>query len=371
MKKIFVTKPWDFWIFILTIVLVSLGIIMVFSASTPLAKNLFNNINHFLTRQLAAAGIGLVCMVFFSFLDYRLFRKLHYPILAVGLILLILVLIPGIGMVYNNARRWISIGFFEFQPSEVYKLCIIFFLAATITNLNENIRKFFRGVFPLMMLLAVSAFLLLRQPHLSVSVILVLLFLVMLFAGGARLLHFFFMGAAGFAGLTYIALYTDYMSTRIQSFLDPFRFAQDEGYQVVQSLYAIGSGGLFGRGLGRSIQKFLYIPEPHNDFIFSVMAEELGFFSVSLVIILFFLLTFRGFRTAIRCKDKFGSLLAMGISSLLFIQVVLNIAVVTGSVPPTGIALPLFSAGGTALVIFMIQIGILLNVSRQVSIDAK
>ncbi|MFO7637123.1 MAG: putative lipid II flippase FtsW [Clostridia bacterium] len=367
MKDFITKKPWDFWMFIFAIILVSMGIIMVFSASTPYAKSRFDNIYHFLTGQLFAAGIGFIAMVLLSFVNYKIYRKFHFLFLAIGLLLLVLVLVPGIGKVYSDARRWIVLGPLEFQPSEIYKLCIIIFMAASLSNVKDKPLTFFKGFCPYILLMVASAVLLLLQPHMSATVIILLLSLIMLYIGGARIWHFLTVGIPGALILSYIAIYTDYMSVRIRSFLDPFKYALDEGYQVVQSLYAIGSGGLLGRGLGRSMQKFLYIPEPQNDFIFAVLAEELGFVGVVVVISLFFLLVFRGVRTAIRCEDPFGRLLAIGVSSLIFIQAALNIAVVTGSVPPTGITLPLFSSGGTGLLVFMVAIGILLNVSRHTS----
>ena len=364
MKYDLTKKPWDFWIFIFSIILIAMGIIMVFSASTPFAKSNFNNIYYFLTGQLFAAAIGFVIMLIVSMIDYRIYKKYALYILLAGFVVLILVLIPGIGKVYNNARRWIEFGPIRFQPSEIFKLCIIIFTAASISNRQDKINKFFKGFCPYILLMGISAALLLKQPHMSGTIIILMLVIIIMYAGGAKIWHFLLFGIPGALGLTYVALYTDYMNERIMSFLDPFKYASDEGYQVVQSLYAIGSGGLFGKGLGRSMQKFLYIPEPQNDFIFAIIAEELGFIGVVVVIALFFLLVFRGIKTAIYCEDKFGSLVACGISSLIFLQTALNIGVVTGSIPPTGISLPLFSSGGTSLLLFMIEIGILLNISR-------
>ncbi|HPQ45774.1 MAG TPA: putative lipid II flippase FtsW [Clostridia bacterium] len=354
----------DFFIIVFTLILIAIGLVMVFSASTPAAKNQFNDIYHYLKQQLVAFGIGFIAMVTASFISYKVYRKYAYIIYGIALLLICLVLIPGIGTVYNDARRWITIGGFDLQPSEIYKFAIIVLFARLLTEEKIMPDKFFKGYLLFIGILGVSAFLLIMEPHLSGTIIVMMLGLVLLFIGGAKLWHLALTVVVGGAGLAAVSYYIEYMWTRVVTWLDPFAYAQGEGYQVVQSLYAIGSGGLLGQGAGKSMQKFLYIPEPQNDFIFAILAEELGFLGVAVVIILFFLLLYRGIKTAADCEDKFGGLLATGITSLIFIQAVLNIAVVTGSVPATGISLPFFSAGGTGLVMFMGEIGILLNISR-------
>jgi cell division protein FtsW len=358
------TKPFDFLIFIFTLILIALGIIMVFSASTPVAKSQFNDIHHYLRQQLYAFGIGFVAMIAASFIHYKVYSKIAFYIYGISLILIILVLVPGIGTIYQNARRWITIGPYDLQPSEIYKFAIMVLLAKMIAEKKPDARKFWSGLMVYVLILGVTAFLLLKEPHLSGTIIVTAIGVVLLFAGGAKIWQLGLLAVFGGAGLTAVALYTDYMSDRIMAWFDPFKYASGEGYQVVQSLYAIGSGGFFGRGAGKSMQKFLYIPEPQNDFIFAILAEELGFLGVLVVMVLFFLLLYRGIRVAVNSRDKFAKLLATGISSLIFIQAALNIAVVTGSVPATGITLPFFSAGGTGLVMFMGEIGILLNISR-------
>ncbi|MBN2558709.1 MAG: putative lipid II flippase FtsW [Clostridia bacterium] len=364
MEKTERQKPFDFLIFAFTLILIALGIVMVFSASTPAAKNQFNDIYHYLRQQLYAFAIGFAAMITASFVNYNIYKKLAYWIFGAALIMIILVLVPGIGTIYNGARRWFTIGSFDLQPSEIYKFAVIVLFAKMLSDDRIKVRKFFSGFLPFIGIIAVSSFLLIKEPHLSGTIIVAAVCMILLFAGGARLWHLLMMFAAGGSALAAVALYTDYMSDRIMSWLDPFKYMQGDGYQVVQSLYAIGTGGLLGKGAGKSMQKFLYIPEPQNDFIFAILAEELGFIGVVVVLSLFFLLLYRGIKIAAGSRDKFACLMATGITSLIFIQAVLNIAVVTGSVPATGISLPFFSAGGTGLVMFMGEIGILLNISR-------
>ncbi|MBN2851636.1 MAG: putative lipid II flippase FtsW [Clostridia bacterium] len=364
MKKLFVTKPFDYWIFVFAMMLISLGIVMVFSASTPYAKMKFDNIYYFLNKQLLAAGIGLILMLAVSFIDYRLFKKVAIPAIALGFILIIIVLIPGIGQIYNGSRRWIDWGP-GFQPSEFFKIALIIFLSYSISKNQEHMSKFFKGLMYHLLFLAVAALLLLREPHLSATVIISLVTIIMLFIGGVKIYQLIILGVIGGGGLAAFAFLTEYTNDRLTMFLDPFKDPLDLGYQLVQSFFAIGSGGLLGRGLGKSIQKFLYMPEQHNDFIFSILAEELGFIGCVVVIGLFFMLVYRGIRVAVQCEDTFGKLLASGISVLFFLQAILNIAVVTGSVPTTGISLPFFSYGGTNLVVSMFEVGILLSISRQ------
>ena len=357
-------RPFNFLIFTFTLILIALGIVMVFSASTPAAKNQFDNIYHYLYQQLIAFGVGLVALLAASFVNYKLYKKFAWFIYGAAIVLLGLVLIPGIGTIYNGAQRWITIGSFDLQPSEIYKFALIVLFSKLLSEDKIKTGKFFKGYMLYIGILIVSAVLLILEPHLSGTIIVLIIGMVLLFAGGAKLWHMLVTIIPALAGLGYIAMYTEYMKERIVTWLDPFAYAQGEGYQVVQSLYAIGSGGLLGKGAGKSMQKFLYIPEPQNDFIFAILAEELGFFGVVVVIVLFVMLMYHGIKVAKNSPDKFSGLMATGISALIFIQATLNIAVVTGSVPATGISLPFFSAGGTGLVMFMGEIGILLNISR-------
>ncbi len=364
MEKTRKKKPFNFLIFSFTLILIALGIVMVFSASTPAAKNQFDNIYHYLHQQLIAFGVGLAAMLAASYVNYNVYKKIAWFIFGGALLLLVLVLIPGVGTVYNNARRWITIGAFDLQPSEIYKFAIIVLFSKLLSDEKMQNRKFWKGYIIYIGILLISAGLLISEPHLSGTIIVVSIGMVLLFAGATKIWHILVTVVPGVAGLGLVAYYFEYMRIRVITWMDPFAYAQGDGYQVVQSLYAIGSGGLLGKGAGKSMQKFLYIPEPQNDFIFAILAEELGFIGVIVVISLFVMLMYQGIKVAKNSSDKFAGLMATGISALIFIQAALNIAVVTGSVPPTGISLPFFSAGGTGLVMFMGEIGILLNISR-------
>lgn len=356
-------KPIDFWIFISVLILLSLGLIMVLSASMPTAYNTNRDVYYFFKKQLFYAVIGIAVMFITANIDYKKIGKLSPILLAGSIVLLILVLIPGIGRETKDTWRWIYYPI-QFQPSEIAKLAVILFFSYSLSRRKSRLDSFFKELFPYLLLLGLISYLLSRQPHLSCTIIIILVAAIILFCAGAKIRHFIVLSLPVMAGFAaYISL-VPYMLERVQSFIDPFKDPLNKGYQAVQSLYAIGSGGLFGRGLGRSMQKFLYIPEPHNDFIFAVLAEELGFIGVLAVLLLFMILIWRGIKVAMNCRDKMGSLMAIGITSLIGVQSLLNVAVVTASIPPTGVSLPFFSFGGTSLVLFMTEVGILLNISR-------
>jgi cell division protein FtsW len=357
-------KPFDFWIFITILVLLSLGIIMVFSASAPAAYTWNNDIYYFLKNQLMFALIGFVAMFFAMNTEYRRLAKFAVPLLIISIVMLILVLIPGIGEEINGSRRWLNLGITNFQPSELGKLALILFLANSLSKRKDQLQSFTRGLVPYLLVIGVVAGLIVVETHLSATIIIILVTSIILFSAGARLKHFALMAVPVLAIFALIIYKVDYMKDRVLSFLNPFAYSSKEGFQAVQSLYAIGSGGLFGRGLGKSLQKFLYLPFPYNDFIFSVMAEEQGFVGVLVVMLLFLIFIWRGVKVSMCAPDVFGSLLALGITSLIAVQALLNIAVVTSSCPNTGVALPFFSSGGTSLVFFMTEVGILLNISR-------
>jgi len=368
MKKLLKKQPFDYWIFVFSLMLIALGLVMVFSASTPYAKIAFNDIHFFFNKQVLAALIGFGLMIIFSFINYRVFKKAALGIIVLGFILIIVVLFKGVGQLYNDSRRWLAWGP-GFQPSEFFKLALIIFLAYSISKRQDTINTLFKGVGYHVLFLIAGGILLLREPHLSATVIISIITFIMLFIGGVKFFHLLLTGVIGVGAIYAFATMTEYTNDRLSTFLNPFEDASNLGYQLVQSYYAIASGGVFGRGLGKSIQKFLYMPEQHNDFIFSILAEELGLVGCIVVIVLFFLLVFRGIKVAAGCHDMFGKLLATGISALFFIQAILNIAVVTGLIPTTGISLPFFSYGGTNLVVSMLEVGILLNISRNANRD--
>ncbi len=357
-------KPFDFWIFTTVLVLLSLGIIMVFSASAAYAYNYMQDTYYFLKQQLISAGLGLLVMFVTMQIDYKKLGKWSSLLLVVSIILLILVRIPGIGSKINGAWRWFYIGPLHFQPSEIAKLAVIIFFSYSLSKRKDQLQYFFKGLVPYLLLIGVFAILLILEPHLSGTILIASVACIILFNAGARIRHFVALSLPAAAALVAAVVTSEYRLARVTSFLDPWKDLQGDGWQVVQSLYAIGSGGLFGRGLGHSLQKFLYIPEPHNDFIFSILSEELGFIGVVAVLTLFLIFIWRGIKVSINAPDVFGSLMAVGITSLVGVQVLINVAVVTSSMPVTGMPLPFFSYGGTSLIFLMFGVGILLNISR-------
>lgn len=359
------TKTLDKTLLLIIIILVVFGLVMVFSASAPSASAYQNNPYHYIIRQGIFAVMGLAGMFFFANFDYHKLGKFAFPLLVFSAVLLFAVYIPHVGIVRNNARRWINLGIATLQPSEVVKVSIILFFAYSLSHKKEKIRQFKSGLLPYVLILGFFAGVIAMEPHLSATLIIGMTAVVMLFIAGARLRHFAAMAVpVVLIGIGYI-MKNPYQMQRIITFLDPFADPSDTGFQVVNSLYAIGSGGVFGLGLGQSRQKYLYLPEPQNDFIFSIVCEELGFVGAVLVIVLFALLIWKGIKIAIHAPDKFSSLLVVGIIALVAIQVIINIAVVTSSMPATGMPLPFFSYGGTSLVFIMAQMGVVLSVSRE------
>jgi cell division protein FtsW len=357
-------REYDFWILFTVLVMLAMGTVMVFSASSYSADYYFNNKYHFLLRQLLWGAVGVISMFVFSNIDYRRIAASSPILMVISTIMLALVLIPGIGTVINDSRRWFDLKFTTFQPSEFTKIAMILFFSFSLSKNNDKLKYFFRGLLPYLMVVGVTALLLLKEPHMSATILITLVSVVLLFCAGARVWHFILLavpiGAVGWQ----LIKSAKYRMNRIIAFTDPFKYSSDEGFQVVNSLYAIASGSFFGRGLGRSLQKNLYLPEPHNDFIFAILAEELGFIGAFTVIVLFMLFIWRGIKVAMNAPDMLGSLIAMGITSLIALETIINIAVVTSTVPTTGMPLPFFSAGGTSTVFLLTSIGILLNISK-------
>lgn len=358
-------KPFDFILFIAVLILLSLGLVLVFSASAPTAERMFNNIYHYIKSQLMFAALGMVAMIFAANYDYHKFgKKTVWVLMLTCIILLILVLIPGIGSKANDSWRWIEIAGIRFQPSELTKLALILFFSYNLSKRKKPLNSFFSDLLPYLFVIGIISLLLLLETHLSATIIMIMLAMIILFAGGAKIRHFALLVVPVGAMVAAVITFTDYMTPRITSWLDPWSSPLGAGYQTIQSLYAIGSGGIFGRGLGQSMQKFLYVPEPHNDYIFAILAEELGFVGVLAVLLLFMIFIWRGIKIALNAPDLYGCLIATGITSLIAVQSLFNVAVVTNTVPPTGVSLPFFSSGGTSLVLFMTEVGILLNISR-------
>ncbi|MCD4835988.1 putative lipid II flippase FtsW [Merdimmobilis hominis] len=362
----------DLTFLILVLILLTIGLIMLFSASYANAYYLMGNSFHYISRQMAFAVVGVIAMLAASKIDYHFWRRFAIPMMALSIVLLLVVFaMPPI----NHAHRWIFIGSsFNFQPSEVAKFAVVLLFSHLIDVNYQRMHKFEYGILPFGAILGVLAVLLIAEPHLSGTILIVGLGVIMMIVGGIRLSHLFLAGGAGGTALILLVLVLgkwDRMMGRIEHWLNPFLDPRGEGFQTIQSLYAIGSGGLLGSGIGNSRQKYLYLPEPQNDFIFSIVCEELGLIGAAIIIILFALLLWRGFVIALRAKDKFGCLMAVGLTAQVGLQTILNIAVVTNTVPNTGIGLPFFSYGGTALMMLLAQMGIVLSISRQSSLERE
>lgn len=349
---------------IVTFTLLAVGLIMVYSASAVWADYKFNDSFFFAKRQMLFAGVGIIAMFFIMNIDYWTWRTWAKVILIICFVLLILVLIPGIGNVRNGSRSWIGVGAFSVQPSEFMKIAMIAFLAKFLSENQKAITSFKKGLFPSLGLVFLAFGLIMLQPDLGTGTVMVGTSVVIIFIAGARISHFVGLGLLGVAGFVGLIISAPYRMKRITSFLDPWQDPLDSGFQMIQSLYAIGPGGLFGLGLGQSRQKFFYLPEPQTDFIFAILAEELGFIGGSLILLLFSLLLWRGIRIALGAPDLFGTFLATGIIAMIAIQVMINIGVVTGLMPVTGITLPFLSYGGSSLTLMLMAVGVLLNISR-------
>ena len=378
--------PLDLPFLMLVLLLTAIGVIMMFSASYADALYNMDDPTYYFMRQGLFAIGGVVIMYFMSKINYQTLRWLSVFALVGSIILLVMVKIPGIGASGGGANRWIrAIGPLpRWQPSEAAKLGVILYFSARLSKRNTEKKRHFNkrtysGHFlelldrigflelvPYGVVLVIIAGLLLLQPHLSATILILAIGASILFAAGIRMGWFVAGGAFMTAALWLVVNPTDYMSDRIAIWKNPWTDTQGDGYQIVQSLYAIGSGGLLGLGIGNSRQKFLYLPELQNDYVFPIVCEELGFIGAAMILLLFALLIIRGYWLALHARDRFGALLIVGITTQVAVQVFLNIGVVTNLIPPTGISLPFFSYGGTALVIQLVEMGIVLSVSRQI-----
>ena len=361
--------PVDIPFLLLTLLLLGIGVVMVLSASYASAyydvKNITGgNATYFFTRQLAFAVAGVGAMYIVSRLPMRFFRRISGLTMLIALVLLLAVLV--VGHVSGGGRRWLYLGGVSIQPSEIAKIAVILYFATLICRSGNYMGTFRYGILPFVLILAVIVGLLVMEPHFSASIIILLLGAVMMFIGGTRLVVFILGLIAGGGLFAVMLLASNYASSRITTWRDPFSDTSDAGWQIVQSLYAVGSGGLFGLGLGQSRQKYLYLPEEHNDFIFSIICEELGFIGALLILALFALLIIRGYWIAMHSRDRYSFLVVTGVTSLLAIQVFLNVAVCTNLIPCTGISLPFFSYGGTALLMQLAEMGIILSASRDI-----
>ncbi|GIP39678.1 stage V sporulation protein E [Paenibacillus sp. J31TS4] len=347
-----------------TLLLLAIGVIMVYSASAILSFHDFGDEFYYVKRQLLFAVLGVAAMWTTMNVDYWVWKKYAKIGLLVCFGLLVIVLIPGIGVIRGGARSWLGISSFGIQPSEFAKIGILLFLAKLLSEDHYPIKRFTQGLLPPLGIMGLAFGLIMLQPDLGTGAVLVGASMLIIFTSGARMLHLSMLALVGVAGLVGLILTAPYRLKRITAFLDPWQDPLGAGYQSIQSLYAIGPGRLVGLGFNMSRQKYSYLPEPQTDFIFSIIGEELGFLGGTAVILLFGLLVWRGVRTAITAPDSFGSLLAIGISGMVAVQVIINIGVVIGMMPVTGITLPLISYGGSSLTLMLTSIGILLNISR-------
>ncbi|MBQ3210333.1 MAG: putative lipid II flippase FtsW [Oscillospiraceae bacterium] len=356
--------------FVLVLLLLVMGLVMVLSSSYARAYYDPGNVTggnalYYFVRQLLFAVLGVAAMLIASRVPMSVYRRFSMHFLVI--VIIMLALVPFIGVKANGARRWLGVGGLTVQPSELAKLGVILSFSYLICKIRTGMKTVRYGIMPFAGILVLIVALLVLEPHFSASVIIVAIGGVMLFLGGVRLV--WFVSAFGLAGgaIAVVLTFFPYASSRINTWRDPFSSPSDEGYQIVQSLYSIGSGGLSGLGLGGSRQKYLYLPEEHNDFIFSVVCEEMGFIGAALILVLFSLLILRGYWIALHCKDRYSFLVCAGLISLLAIQTFLNVAVVTNLIPCTGISLPFFSYGGTALLIELFEMGIILSASRELT----
>lgn len=355
----------DYTFLILLLMILSIGLIMLFSASYASAYYHENDSFYYIKRQLLFAIAGSMLMLLISRFDYHLLHRLVVPIFGVSMALLVAVLIiPS----RDDAKRWINLGFTTFQPSELAKFALILVFAHYISINHDKMKTFKYGVLPFMCVIGSISLLLVLEPHLSGTILICGIGVIMMLVGGTGIKWFALGGMVIALGLVVAVMIPDlipYALSRLNSWIDPWSDPRGAGYQTIQSLYAIGSGGLFGVGIGNSRQKQLYLPEVQNDFVFSIVCEELGFIGATLILLLFVLLVWRGFVIAMRSRDRFGAMLAIGISTQVGLQTILNVGVVSNAIPNTGISLPFFSYGGTSLIMLLAQMGVVLGVSRQ------
>ena len=347
-----------------TVLLAVFGVVMVYSASCYNAELNYGNKFFYMTKQIVGVVLGLAGMTLCYFLDYHKFAKWKNIILIISFVLLLLVFIPGLGLSSNGATRWLKLPGFTIQPSEIAKFGFVIFTSSYLAK-NYDIIKSFLGLLPVLFVGGLMCLAIMLEPNMSITICVGITMLVMLFVGGAKFKHFAFMSVPIGLLVPLLIVIEPYRLKRLMAFINPWQNPKGEGYQLLQSLYSIGEGGLFGVGLFNSRQKYLFLPFSESDFIFSIICEELGLCGALMTILLFVTIIVCGIKIAKHAKDRFGCLLSAGITTVIASQVLVNIAVVTGSIPPTGVPLPFVSAGSTSLVVFMSAIGILLNISKQ------
>ncbi len=361
----------DFPLLFAIALLCAFGLVMLFSASYYYAQNTAATRYDgffYLKSQAMYLAVGLVAMYVVSRVDYHFFDKIRVFALVGTLLLMLLVLVPGLGVSRNGAQRWLGIPGtgFTFQPSELAKFALIVYMAGFMSRRPQAMKNLTKGVFPMLFIMGAFGLVLLLQKNMSMMVILLMTGVVMLFLGGAEIKHLLLLAGIALPILVVAVLMEDYRQSRVLMFMDPWESTEKGAYQLRQALIALGAGGVFGQGLNFSRQKLLFLPYGESDFIFAIIGEELGFIGCTLLILTYLFIIYRGIRIAMRCKDRFGSLVAAGITAVIGMQAAINIAVATSSIPPTGQTLPFVSAGGTSLMIFLAAAGILLNISRNI-----
>lgn len=357
-------KTFEITLFISVILISLFGVFMIYSSSYIWAEYKYNDPYKYLKNQLIFFLIGIIIMNVVSRINYKKYLKHSNVILGVCISLLILVLIPGIGTVRNGSRSWFGIGSFGIQPSEFAKLGLIIFTSKYLTKNPNCMLNFKRGVLPILFIVIIMFGIIMLQPDFGTGTVMVMTIIGILFVAGLNIKIFLKFSILGVAGIVALIIIAPYRLKRILSFLNPWSDPLGSGFQIIQSLYSIGPGGLFGLGIGNSIQKHFYLPEPQTDFIFAIISEEFGFFGVLIIIFLFMTIFYSCFKISIKCNDLFGKYLSFGITFGLVFQTLLNLCVVIGLVPVTGVTLPFLSYGGSSLLITMISIGIILNISR-------
>ncbi len=357
----------DYPLVIAVILLAVIGTVFIYSASNYSALATYGDAFYFVKKQAIGIALGIVAMVFTGIYDYKKLKKLTIPIAIISIVLLSLVFVPGIGVENYGAKRWLGFGGVTLQPSEIAKFALILFSATYVSN-NPEKQSTFLGILPVLCFGLITCVLIILEPNMSITVCVLALVFTMLFAGGMKIKHLVFIILPALALGVILIFLEPYRLLRLMAFINPWSNPKGEGYQLLQSLYALGSGGWFGVGLFNSRQKYAFLPFAESDFILSVVGEEIGFIGLVLFFSLLGFIIFRGIKTASGARDLFGFMLAVGITMIFGIQVIINALVVTGSIPPTGLPLPLVSSGNTSIIIFMAEMGVLFNVSKQGSL---
>ncbi len=353
----------DLPLLVVVFLLTSFGVLMVYSASSYSAAVNYGNQFYYMYKQITGALLGFAAMLALTFIDYHFLKKIRYIILAVSYVLLVLVFVPGVGVENYGAKRWINLPFFTLQASEISKFAFIIFTASYMAKHHDKMTTF-KGLLPVLAAGLSTCVLIILEPNMSITICMGILMFAMLFIGGAKMKHFVLIAIPVALAIPLLIIIEPYRLSRLMAFLDPWASPLGEGFQLIQSFYSLGSGGLFGLGLFNSRQKYLFLPFSESDFIFSIIGEELGLLGCVIVILAFIFLIYRAVRIAQLSSDRLGCYMASGIAAIIAIQVLVNLAVVTGSIPPTGLPLPFISAGSSSLIVFLSSIGILQNISR-------